>query len=482
MTLKFTLSSIFIILFVTSELFSQQTIASWNFNNFTVNPQVGRGNLTTIGGVSVEWTRTGINQGLSLPAGLAETDQNRSGVGLQTLNYPAQGTNSKTAGIQVLVSTAGFKNLLFSADVRKGGSSANKLMLQYTIDGVTWEKAVTYTTNDNDTWYLRNFNFSNIPGANNNPLFGIRLVTNFDDDIPDIQIYVPVRSTTAYASTGPIRFDNVTFRAVPLTTPDDNRTPFSVWNFDNLNRQPSTGNGTLTLIGGISEDWTRWGIIPNQTISGEGIFDVAALRQGTALHTINYPTLGNANKTAGLQMNVNTSGYRDIIVSADVRHGNTAANTMIIQYTVNGTNWIDAQQFKVNSGDTWYRRFFDFSQIPAVNNNPLFGIRYVTAFDGLTYVATGFDRIYASTGPIRYDNISFRGNLIADLNTTIHNNWKIVNNYLCFDEMPVSNIQIYNASGQKVQEYLPSTNISLKNLQSGIYIFRSSGMTGKFIR
>jgi hypothetical protein len=482
MTSKVLFTGIFIMFFSLQSISSQQTIASWNFNNFSKNPQVGAGSLTTIGGVTEDWTKNGINPGLSTPAGLAETDENKSGVGLQTLNYPAQGTNPKTAGIQIMMSTVGYKNLIFNADVRQGGTSANKLMLQYTVDGVTWEKAVTYTTNDNDTWYLRNFNFSNIPGVNNNPLFGIRMVTNFDDDIPDLLIYVPVKSSSAYATTGPVRFDNIAFRAVPLSTADDIRTPISLWNFDNLTSNPSSGSGKLSLIGGISVDWTKSGIIPNQTIAGEGVYDVAALKEGAGMQTLNYPTLGNANKSAGIQLNVNTSGYKDIIVSADVRHGNTSANNMIVQYTVNGINWIDAQSFKVNSGDTWYKKHYDFSNITAANNNPSFGVRYVTAFDGLTYVATGFEKIYATTGPIRFDNISIKGNLTAAVKSLNHDSWRIIDNQLYFDELPNGNIQIFNFAGQMVADFSSSKTVSLSNLKSGVYIFKTVGITGKFIK
>jgi hypothetical protein len=482
MSSKILLTGLLLILFTIESVYSQQTIASWNFNNFSKNPQIGSGTLTTIGGVTEDWTRTGINPGLSIPAGLAETEENKSGVGFQTLNYPAQGTNAKTAGIQVMMSTVGYKNLIFSADLRQGGTSANKLMLQYTLDGINWERAVTYTTDNNDTWYLRNYNFSNIAGVNNNPLFGIRMVTNFDDDITEFDVYVPVRLASAYATTGPIRFDNITFRGVPLSTADDNRTPISIWNFDNLTTNPSTGSGTLSLIGGVSTDWTKSGIVPNQTIAGEGVYDVAALKAGAGMQTLNYPTLGNANKSAGIQINVNTSGYKDIIISADVRHGNTSANNMFIQYTLNGVNWIDAQDFKVNSGDTWYKKYYDFSNITAVNNNPAFGVRYVTAFDGLVYVATGFEKIYATTGPIRFDNVSIKGNLTASTSTPIYNTWKIVDNHLCFDELPAGSIRIFNFAGQLIEEFSSANSVSLANLKSGIYVFRTSSITGKFIR
>lgn len=461
--------------------FNAQTVfALWNFNNFTRNPQIGTGSLITIGGVTELWDRTGVNIGVSTPAGILEVPAMQTGVGFQTLNYPAQGTNPRTAGIQVNVSTLGFKNILFSVDMRQGGTSANKISLLYTVDGINWVRAVTYTTDDNDSWYLRNFNFSNIPAVNNNSLFAIRLVTNFDDDVIGSDVYVSVRTASGYLPTGPIRFDNVRFRGEALDAPEDDRTVIAGWNFDALNRQPSSGSGTLSIIGGITEDWTRTGVRPNQTIVGEGVFDVAALREGAAIHTINYPAIGSANKTAGIQMNVNTTGFRNIIVSADVRRGNTAANNMFIQYSVDGINWIDANNMVVNSGDTWFKHFFDFSSIQSVNNNPLFAIRYVTAFHGSTYAPTRVDRTYSITGPIRFDNVEVKGHLLASTPTIFSKTWRLIERRLVFDQMPTEKISIYTVSGKLIQVIEPSNDIQLNLQIPGMYIFRTGQITGKF--
>ncbi len=474
---------IFILLFLPIFTFSQNTIAFWTFENFTMNPQVGSGSLSLIGGVTHEagWTRTGIAPGLSLPMGLPEEDELRVGVGFQTLNYPAQGTNARTGGIQVNVSTVGYKNILFSADVRQGGTSANKLVLLYTIDGEKWDRAVTYTTDSRDTWYLRNYNFSNVPGANNNSKFAIRMVTNFDDDITEADIYVPVRGSVDYSPSGPIRYDNIRFRGTPLDTPDDDRFVVAAWDFDNFSKQPSQGGGTLNTIGGITEDWTRTGIYPNLTIVGEGVYDYAAVKDGASLATLDYPALASANKTAGVEFFVNTTDYFNIYVTADMRHGNTSSNNMYVQYTTDGSTWIDAKNFIVNSGDSWFKKDFDFSHIPTVNNNPNFGIRYVTAFDGLTYMPTGgADKEYRTTGPIRYDNIEVRANSFASTYSTTSVNWFKSGTKLVFVQVPQNNIIIYSISGQKVAEYKPAREIEIDLPVSGIYIFRTGHINGKF--
>lgn len=469
-------------IFVVFNSTAQTTIAAWNFESFSKNPSQGNGSLTLIGGTTEDWTKTGIAPGLSVAAGLKETIELQSGTGLQTLNYPVQATNPKTAGIQITVSTVGYKHILFSADVRQGGTSANKLMLQYSLDGLNWTKANTYTTDDDDTWYLRNYNFTNIQGANNNPNFAVRLVTNFDDDLVP-PVYVPVKGSRTYLPAGPIRFDNVHFRGTALNVPDDERSVVVGWNFDQLGTAPFVGQGTLNAIGNIVVDWSKSGIIPGQTIDGEGVYDYASVKEGVGFQTVNYPTLYSANKSAGIQFNASTVNYKDIYVSADIRHGNTSANNMFMQYTLDGQQWTDAKNYVVNSGDTWFKKDYDFSSIQGVNNNPDFAVRYVTAFyNGFLYRATGFEKEYLTTGPIRYDNIIVKGKLTASVSQSELNHWRIVYNNLQFDQQPASAVQIFSISGALINEHEASTSISLDYLQPGVYIFKASHLRGKFIK
>jgi hypothetical protein len=412
-----------------------------------------------------------------------ETEFNKSGGGMQTLNFPVQSTNPKTSGIQLNVSTVGYKNILFSVDVRQGGSSANKMMLQYTVDGINWEKAITYTTDDDDTWYLRNYNFSSIPAVNNNSNFGIRLVTNYDDDVLTATVYVPVKSTVLYAPSGPIRFDNLKIRGTLLTESVDNRTPIVAWNFDNQTYLPSTGNGTLNVTGGITGDWLKTGIIPNQTILNEGVYDFAALKEGFALNTLNYPAVTSANKSAGIELNVNTLNYKNINVSCDVRHGGTSANSMVIQYSTDGINWIDAKEIVVNSGDTWFKKEFDFSQIEGVNNNANLRIRYVSAFYGTGYIATKSDKIYAITGPVRFDNLIVKGNNVTGIEKPVNSvNWKITDHKIIFSEIVNGEINIFSLTGCLVYAANSVKEIDIESLPEGVYIIISDKIKSKFIR
>lgn len=161
------------------------------------------------------------------------------------------------------------------------------------------------------------------------------------------------------------------------------------WDFEGDVTTPAVGSGLAELIGGTTATFA----------TGFG--------GGRGWNTTSYPAQGTGNKTAGVQFSVNTEGYRSIVVTWNHRHSNTAANTASFQYTVDGLNWIEAQTFSANAGDTWFSRSVDLSSIDAVGNNPMFAFRIVAAFaDGGGYQASRSGSSYASTGTWRFDDVT----------------------------------------------------------------------------
>lgn len=183
------------------------------------------------------------------------------------------------------------------------------------------------------------------------------------------------------------------------------------WNFDQQNLNPSTGNGTATTTGGTTTSFATGN--PNLY----------------AWSTTTYPEQGLASGTAGVQFNVSTLGYNTIAISWENRNSNTAANRTRLQYTINGTDWLnfeasDANATNINDGNPagfdngryitdaadWYFRTADFSGITSVEQNPLFAVRLVTEFaDGTNYAATTTGSSYASNSTIRFENVTFTG-------------------------------------------------------------------------
>lgn len=183
-----------------------ETITQWNFNNSDLIPNEGTGTFSAIGGVTTTFvSSTGSSDPIS---GAANA--------LNTTAYPAQGTNPKTAGIQMNVSTAGYSNINLTFDVRHSGTAANTYVVQYNPDITNvlspWIDAQTlvYNTSGN---FINNqtVNLSAFPAANDNPNLGIRIVSAFDQTSGTTY----VGTTGAYGTGGTVRYDMVTISGEP---------------------------------------------------------------------------------------------------------------------------------------------------------------------------------------------------------------------------------------------------------------------------
>lgn len=204
-------------IFLSVQLAAQPVIITqWDFEGDVLTPSIGSGTATNIGGTTYTFA-TG----------------NGGGRGWNTTNYPAQGTNSGTAGVQFTVSTNGYENILVSWDHRHSNTSANRIRLKYTLNGTDWidfnatpANAVNtragndvgfdngrYIADAGDAWFVRSANLGSITGANNNPSFAVRIVAEFVDGIN----YGAANPTSSYGPAGTWRFDNVTFSGEEIT-------------------------------------------------------------------------------------------------------------------------------------------------------------------------------------------------------------------------------------------------------------------------
>lgn len=178
---------------------AQILITKWDFNTANLQPSIGSGTISLIGGTTATF------------AGGFD-DEN---VGWRTANYPAQGQNNLTAGIQMQVSTVGKTGITLSYAVRHGIESANRQSVLWSTDNSTYQPAEVFTfapqaSGTGDTWYNRTVSLPS--GANNQPNLYIRIVSNFT---PGLSAYTASQLGTTYSGSGPWRFDDVTFSAVP---------------------------------------------------------------------------------------------------------------------------------------------------------------------------------------------------------------------------------------------------------------------------
>lgn len=178
---------------------AQILITKWDFNAANLQPSTGSGTISLIGGTTATF------------AGGFD-DEN---VGWRTADYPAQGLNTLTAGIQMQVSTVGRSAITLSYAVRHGIESANRQSVLWSTDNSNYQPAQVFTfapqaSGTGDTWYKRTVDLPS--GANNQPNLYIRIVSDFT---PGLSAYTASQLGTTYSGSGPWRFDDVSFSAVP---------------------------------------------------------------------------------------------------------------------------------------------------------------------------------------------------------------------------------------------------------------------------
>lgn len=193
-------------------------VTQWTFNGpfdessttGTLAPAFGTGTASTIGGTTATFASGNASGGSSDP----DTTTNDSGWNLST--FAAQGTGNASRGALFQVSTVGWQGISISYDLRHSNTSAANELLQYTLDGVNFTDLASFSATAGDTWYNgRTASLTSVTGANNNPLFGFRVVASFG---PGGQ-YVASSPTGTYGTTGTWRFDMVTVSAAPVPEP-----------------------------------------------------------------------------------------------------------------------------------------------------------------------------------------------------------------------------------------------------------------------
>ncbi|MBK9290169.1 MAG: T9SS type A sorting domain-containing protein [Bacteroidetes bacterium] len=206
---------------------------------------------------------------------------------------------------------------------------------------------------------------------------------------------------------------------------------FTTWNFTGTftaaSPETTSGTGTASVVGSMTGPGSATG-----TTTGCAQTSGNAWAIGTAAP-------GASNESSGVQFMVPTTGRENIWFAYDHRLSNTATRTARIQYTLNGTDWINldvdntnylsqclnrggidngridaSNPVGSNVSDSWGRRVINFSGISGANNNPNFGVRILAAH----YANTGEFRqannvnAVATGGTWRFDNVVFGGDLI----------------------------------------------------------------------
>jgi hypothetical protein len=178
------------------------------------------------------------------------------------------------------------------------------------------------------------------------------------------------------------------------------------WNFNNQTTTPSTGSGSLVLVGGVLDNSYSIETDPADTST-----DPAS--SNYSYSTTNYPAQGTASKTAGAEFDVSTAGYESISIAFDIRTSNTSSKFYTLQYSIDGVNFIDSGTDFTGKGDDWNNdKEVDLSSISGVNDNPNFKIRVVSEFDpanNTSYTPAKASSTYAQTCKYRFDMVTVSG-------------------------------------------------------------------------
>jgi predicted extracellular nuclease len=197
-----TLFASFLAVIALATAHAQTTIAEWTFTGDVTTPSTGSGTAGLVGGATATFA-----------AGFTGAPDR----GWNTSTYPAQGTGSKTRGVEFAVSTAGYTGIRFRFDLRHSNTSANTAVVQYSTTGCTgtFTDAATFTVTAGDAWYSRDVDLTGVAALNNNANACFRVVSAF---APPGSTYVAANPSSTYATSGTMRYDNVRIYSQPPVT------------------------------------------------------------------------------------------------------------------------------------------------------------------------------------------------------------------------------------------------------------------------
>ena len=175
------------------------------------------------------------------------------------------------------------------------------------------------------------------------------------------------------------------------------------WNFNSATADASSSTGTSVASTGVG---TATLLGTTATFASGSPSDLAA--DDSAWNVTSFPNAAVGDKTEGAQFAVSTVGFKDVVVTFDLRHSGTSSAYEQVQYTLDGTNFVDIALFSNTTKDSWNTRTVDLSAIAGADNNASFAFRVVSTFaPGTTaYKATDAAGTYATTGTWRFDSVT----------------------------------------------------------------------------
>jgi hypothetical protein len=188
--------------------------------------------------------------------------------------------------------------------------------------------------------------------------------------------------------------------------------------------EANVGQGSMSLLGSMNS--TSWSGGMN---SQNGCGNAGTTSAGDTAWSISNTNPGSVNESSGIQIMLSSSQFRNIKMEWEQRWSGSSPNTIRLQYSTDGNQWVnihmtdsnttyclgrlDLGRFETDSAADKFRRIrVDLSQIPQVNERAILGFRIVAAH----FRGTGAFRqvinpsTAAVSGAWRFDNIRITGN------------------------------------------------------------------------
>jgi len=183
-----------------------------------------------------------------------------------------------------MVSTVGYQNIVMNWDHYNSASASRYWRVQYTVDGENFIDYIGITNTTVTAFRPFSVDFASIPEANDNPNFGVRIVSEFEvtSTGEGEARYVAVAEGSGYSPAGTLWLDSVSFSGDPIgggsglyLTIEKNGNQVTIsW--------PASVDGTLQSASSLGAlDWQDVAIAPETvndknvvtiTVSGEAQF------------------------------------------------------------------------------------------------------------------------------------------------------------------------------------------------------------------
>ncbi len=502
------LLTIFLLIFFAQTLHSQEIITQWIFNG-TTEPFIGEGQASLIGGTT-------------------EVDLNDR---WRMVGFPEQFEDSGTAGAEFMVSTEGYEDIVFTFGHRSSGTQSRWAEVQYTTDGgESWNVLGSNNggLSPHDVVYNFSFDLRDAAGAEDNPAFGLRLVSIFspvpfnpeepDEDYEANTAYHRARTEgtggNPYAGGpdgGNWRLHNVTIMGEPLDHDDDddqndldllhfmtfdatlpNDIPLETLVFSYFAHQPAFIHFHSALAGyPFDENHPLWRMASMERRNAptpinylpEGNYNIAYADADMRGLQVKQPFTGSGGENT-LVFNMPTILHNNLLFAFAAKDEG-AADKLIIDYSIadGEPQWLTEglQETELMLTSNYQLFEIDFKDVAGAGNNPSFRIRI--RFDGSDMAADDGDRV-------TFNNFSLHGKLMDDVSVAEPQPAKNISvspnpasDFINITPAePGATIRIFDITGSPVLQQKSRTKqitIDISMLTPGLYFIQTTPPTGR---